>query len=137
MFCIIFSFKYKLALCVGESMGPTFKNPELLLINKRAYVSDPPKRFDIVAIFDPVTNEKLIKRIIGLPNEKIEIINGEFYINGTYLEYPFSSERVAGAYYSTGPSFLSSHSYFYIGDARETSCLGVIVEKQLIGRVVD
>ena len=137
IFCLIFSFKYRVTLCVGESMEPTFKNPELLLINKRAYATNSPKRFDVVALFDPVMNEMLIKRIIGLPNEKIEIINGEFYINGSYLKYPFSSERVDGPYYSTGPIVLSSNSYFYIGDARETSCSGIFLQEQLMGRVGD
>ena len=118
-------------------MEPTLGNPELILINKQAYASGSPKRFDIVAIFDPVTNEMLVKRIVGLPGERVEIVNGEIYINNTYLKYPFSSEKVDSPYYNVNSVILSSNSYFYIGDARKTSSMGVVLSKQLMGKIIN
>ena len=123
-------------LCTGGSMVPTFKNPELILINKRAYTSESPKRFDIVAIFDPSWNENLIKRVVALPGEKLEIINGEFYINDTLLKFPFSTEKITNHTYCAGPVILPSNSYFYIGDARASSSMGIFLNKQLIGKVL-
>ena len=70
----------------GDSMRPTLKNREILLLKKydRSF-----KRFDIVVI--DYDNDRLIKRIIGLPGETIKIENDKLYINGKYIKQNFKT----------------------------------------------
>jgi signal peptidase I len=71
---------------VGESMEPTLMNEELVLIEKVGYYFSEPSRFDIVIFEREGEVELLVKRVIGLAGETVEIINGEIYINGEKLK---------------------------------------------------
>lgn len=71
-------------------MNPTLNNGDYLIINKIAYLSKKPERGDIIVfkskLVDGHGNEKdLLKRVIGLPGERIEIKNNQVYINGSKL----------------------------------------------------
>ena len=81
-----------------------------------------PKRYDII-IFkfpDDETSAPFVKRIIGLPNEKVEIKNGKVYINDSSvsLDDSFINEKTTGNY---GPFFVPNNSYFVLGDNRNHS----------------
>ncbi len=111
----------------GDSMVPTLENGETLILNKMAKF----KRFDVVVI--KTADENLIKRIIALPNETIEVRNEKLYIN---------DEAVADNYKDGhtddfGPITLKENEYFVMGDNREISkdsrYLGPIEEKYIIG----
>lgn len=66
----------------SESMESTIMTGDMLIANRLAYLNSEPERGDIVVFKYPVDEEQLyIKRIIGLPNEKVEIIDGKVYIN--------------------------------------------------------
>ena len=64
----------------GESMEKTLQNNDIMILNKMAYKFNDIKRFDIVVI--DITDEYIIKRVIGLPGEKVEYKNNKLYING-------------------------------------------------------
>ena len=67
-------------IVVGDSMVPTLKDGQILLLNKFDYKFNEIERYDIVVI--KVGKSEIIKRIIGLPGENIEYKNNTLYING-------------------------------------------------------
>lgn len=79
-------------IVVGDSMVPTLKDNQLLLLNKIDYKFNKIKRYDIVVI--KVGKSEIIKRVIGLPGENIEYRNNQLYINGHTAEndYNFDTE---------------------------------------------
>ena len=71
----------------GFSMTPTLQNGEYILINRLAYKTGQPARGDIIVVSLPADNgQDLIKRVIGLPGETVNINNGSVYINGVRLQ---------------------------------------------------
>ena len=67
---------------IGNSMAPTLEDEQFLVVNKLGYRLNEPQRGDVVVFEDPHNpGRKLIKRVIGLPGEVIEIQHGEVYIS--------------------------------------------------------
>ena len=98
---------------IGESMNPTYNNVDYLLIDKLSNKFD---RSDIIVAHNPKEqNQFMIKRIIGLPNEKVEIKNGDIFINGKILSEDYiinkTNENIAGT--------LDSNQYFVLSDNRD------------------
>jgi signal peptidase I len=138
----------------AESMAPTLMAHDRVLINKVRYRSQAPRRGDIV-IFEPTTLLKeqglidpFIKRIIGIPGDRVELKGGNVYINGTRLPEPYlaadtatSSDICAG---SPTPAFLVKpvkippRQYLVLGDNRANSydsrCWGLIHRDDIIGQ---
>ena len=83
---VIRTYFYTPVLVNGDSMKPTLKDKQLLLLNK---YDKSLKRFDIV-VLTRENNEKLIKRVIGLPGEYVEYKNGKLYIDGKIVKDNFS-----------------------------------------------
>ena len=67
----------------GTSMVPTLNNGDYMLLNEIGYRINGVKRFDIVVAY--IDGEMLIKRVIGLPGEKIEYAYNKLYVNGVEL----------------------------------------------------
>ena len=69
---------------IGDSMNPVLENGDIVLVNRFKYDASAPKRGDII-VFKPNGNENLhssIKRIVGLPGETVQIVDGIIYIDG-------------------------------------------------------
>ena len=78
----------------GQSMEPSLHSDERLVVEKLSYRLRGPQRFDIVVIRVPSQGDDLlIKRVIGLPGETVEIRDGVVYINGVELGEPFVEQR--------------------------------------------
>ncbi|MEI5919513.1 signal peptidase I [Bacillus cereus] len=75
----------------GNSMYPTLKDNDRTLINKQAYKIGSIHHNDIVAINLKAKNKHLVKRVIGLPGDKIEYINSKLFINNQLKSDNFSS----------------------------------------------
>ncbi|MEF9990545.1 MAG: signal peptidase I [Romboutsia sp.] len=75
----------------GQSMHPTLENKDYIIVNKLAYIREMPNRGDVVTFKSNLINEKtgqrknLVKRVIGLPGEHLEIKDNKVYINGKLL----------------------------------------------------
>lgn len=106
------------------AMIPTLQINDRLIIDKITYKFTPPERGDII-IFSPTQTlqeqnfqDDFIKRIIGLPGETVEVINGQVKINNQPLEEPYIAEPPT---YEYGPSTVPENNYFVLGDNRNNS----------------
>ena len=105
----------------SPSMEDTIMTGDRIFGNRLAYVFGDPQRFDIVIFRYPDDESQLfIKRIIGLPGETVEIIDGKVYIDGseTPLDDSFTPETPTGNY---GPYTVPENCYFMLGDNRNNS----------------
>ena len=80
MIIILFKiFIFNFILVKGDSMNPKYKNNDFMFLNKIIYSFKPIRRGEVIVL--KYKNNDLIKRIIGLPNDKIKVENGKLYIN--------------------------------------------------------
>ncbi len=105
----------------GASMEPNFHNDQLIVVNRAAYVFGVPARGDVIVFHDPEDPaHDFIKRIIGLPNEVIEIRDGTVFINNVKLDEPyiaqFCQDRRCDGVWTT-----DAEHYFVLGDNRDHS----------------
>ena len=121
-FVLVFSAGMKISV-IGVSMSPALSNGEEVLINRFVYKLFSPKRGDVIA-FLPNGNTNshyYLKRVIGLPGEKIQIIGGYVYVNGELLEEDESYDKIADAGIAESEILLGSDEYFVLGDNRNIS----------------
>lgn len=122
----------------GKSMEPTFFESERLLIEKFAPRFETLERGDIIIFNHPHDpGKRLIKRIIGLPGERVRIDRGIVYINGKPLEEPWleKAER-DGSHHDE--ELVPEGAYFVLGDNREISNdsrrIGTIARGDIVGK---
>lgn len=122
----------------GESMEPNMHNKELILLNISKYNSSQPKRGDAVVVRYPgdPDHRKYVKRVVGLPGEKLEIKNGRVYINDNLLEEYYIAYDVP-----TEPDKvyqISNDQYFLMGDNRpfsnDSRYFGAVEKRFIIGQ---
>ena len=107
----------------GHSMNNTLKNEDVMLVNKVAYKYRGPKRYDVI-IFKPNignVSDYYTKRIIGLPGETVQIVDGKVYIDGKVLEDDVIDEVIYNAGNAAKPIKLGYNEYFVLGDNRNNS----------------
>lgn len=102
----------------GHSMMPTLEEGEYIIINKLSYYLDEPERGDIIVLRFPNDRTRdFIKRVIGVPGDRIEIGNGEVKVNGVALEEPYLNAPPS----YTGSWTVPADQYFVLGDNRNNS----------------
>lgn len=105
----------------GSSMNDTLSDGDFLIVEKMSYYLHEPERFDIVT-FQYSKDINYIKRIIGLPGEKVQIIDGYVYINDKQLEEDvYGNEIIQDAGIAREPVYLGENQYFVLGDNRNSS----------------
>ena len=120
----------------GTSMEPTLSNGDIVLLTKTT-------RFDRGDLCGFTWNNKLlIKRVIGLPGDWIEIdTDGTIYLNGEKLEEPYVERKALGECDLEFPFQVPQEQYFVVGDMRESSIdsrntvIGCIPKDQIVGKV--
>ena len=74
----------------GDSMLPSFGQGNVVLVSRRAFKGSGPARRDVVALHDPEGSGRLyLKRIIGLPGERVALSEGLLYVDGEQLDEPY------------------------------------------------
>lgn len=113
------TFIISLEVIQGSSMYPTFQRGEFYLVNKFMYNLVEPQRGDAVIIKNVwLREDELIKRVIGMPGDILEIKDGKVYLNGE----PFDESYVNGKTFpDKGPLKVKGNMYFVMGDNREFS----------------
>ncbi|PZO39182.1 MAG: signal peptidase I [Pseudanabaena frigida] len=148
---IAFGFRVAVAqayyLPPSGSMEPTLQNYDRIVVDKLSYRFQTPQRYDII-VFEPTNavvngcglsldkqKSSLIKRVIGLPGDRIEIKEGTTYINGQPLSEPY---LVKAPEYELPPMTVPANSYFALGDNRNNSCdghiWGFVPQQNIIGK---
>ncbi len=131
---LIRTFLVTPAIVNGPSMDNTLKDGQLVIINKLIYRIDDIERFDVVVVKNKADKDKIIKRVIALPNETIEFKNDRLFVNGDLLITDFKAGHTEDFIYTTGDD-----EYFVMGDNRTVSkdsrYLGTFSKKDIIGRV--
>ena len=107
----------------GSSMETTLSDGDQLLVDKLSYRFQDPKRFDIIVFpYQYEENTYYIKRIIGLPGETVQVVDGYVYINGSRLESDiYGNERMDDPMAASQPITLGEDEYFVLGDNRNHS----------------
>jgi signal peptidase I len=103
---------------LGQSMEPTLHSSQRVVIEKVSYLLHGPRRGDIVVINSSDQSEMLIKRVVGLPGESIEVKNGRVFINGELLEETWTLRQGGGHF---GPQTIPPLHVFVLGDNRGAS----------------
>ena len=122
----------------GQSMEPSLHDGQYLIASKVTYWLHPPERGDIVVLLPPTGQSSIpyIKRVIGLPGDKVEIREGRVWVNGIALNEP---------YISGPPSYQESQvvkegNYFVLGDNRNNSsdshAWGLLPVDHIIGKAI-
>ena len=126
----------------GPSMQPTFTEGDLVFLSKIHYKINDVKRNEII-IFENNGVKNLIKRVIGLPGEKIEYKDNKLYINDKAYEEEYLGKDVVTYDFKTsdvGPEIIPDNCYLVLGDNRTNSQdsreLGCIKKEQIIGKVI-
>ena len=104
---------------LGQSMEPNLHSAQRVVVEKVTYrFFHGPRRGDIVVIDLPDQSEMLIKRVVGLPGETVEVRGGTVYIDGQELEEPWETNPGGGNY---GPTTIPPLHVFVFGDNRGAS----------------
>ena len=129
----------------GSSMLPNFHDKDYLIIDRISYYTGQPKRGDVVVLKYPKDpSQFFIKRIVGLPGEKVQISQGYVTIynkehpQGTRLQEPYLPNQ-AETFGRPEPTQLGSDEYFVLGDNRTASSdsrvWGILPRENIIGKV--
>ena len=127
---VVFSAGYKLIFVKGDSMAPTVPHGSVVLVDKIEYKMFNPSRFDVAVIRDREDGGYMVKRIIGLPYEKVEIKDGEVFINDKKIQCSFRKKILENL--GWGPRYLPKDVYFYIGDNRKETAWGLVHKRDIL-----
>lgn len=107
----------------GSSMNPNFQSRELVVVEKLTYLMGDIERGDVVAARFPADAQKtrLLKRVVGLPGELVELKDDRFYIDGEALLERYPTISGLPPYDEIESILLGPSEYFLVGDNRPGS----------------
>lgn len=119
---LLHHFVFNLSVVEGQSMQPTLEQSERLFVNKAAYLFGEPKRGDVVILRNPGNRREqyLVKRIVGVPGDVLEIRQNLLYVNGELYDRPYTADApVPGG--DEGPIDIPPGYFYVLGDNRFNS----------------
>jgi len=121
----------------GISMEPTYHDGAFAFANRASYWFRAPARGDVVALRMAGLHLVYVKRIVGLPGERVAIVDGTVLINGAPLPEPTVVRRLP---WTMAPVDVAADEYFVVGDNRsmtiENHSLGRVKRARLVGRLL-
>jgi signal peptidase I len=149
IFAFIRTFFFSNYVVEGESMMPTLEDGNKLVVNKIGYQIGDLDRFDVI-VFHANEKEDYVKRIVGLPGDRIKYEDDQLYINGKKINEPFLDiyrsqafgGRLTGDFTLqevTGEKTVPKDKLFVLGDNRlgswDSRHFGFISVEQVVGKV--
>ena len=137
---ILKTFVFQIAYVKGPSMKPTLYEGQILIISKISYFIGTPTRGEIVVVNDSLERKDLIKRVIGMPNETIDIKEDHVFINDIELNPDYTELPTQDNGFQK--SKVPDESYFVMGDNRPESrdsrseSLGFVKKSDIVGKAV-
>lgn len=128
----------------GDSMEPNYHDKENVLVEKISVHTNHIDRFDVI-VFYPYgrsSSEYFVKRVIGLPGEKIQILDSDIYINDTLLDENYGKDPMDHGGIAEEPIVLGEDEYFVLGDNRLISqdsraeSVGPVKKENIGGKVI-
>jgi signal peptidase I len=123
----------------SNSMSPTLRAGDHVLVEKISHRSDHPHRRDIIAFRLPGSEQLLIKRVVGVAGDAVSIEDGVLVVNQAPVAEPFVDQNLMDATYF-GPVTVPAHAVFVLGDNRPNSIdsrtFGTVSIENIAGRVV-
>lgn len=116
-FMLLMNLFFPRYMVEGKSMEPNLHETERLFVSNVDAMTGSLIRGEVVVAISPVGEISVVKRLIGLPGERIEVRGGAVYINGVALDEPYLSEPP----HYTGEWQLGDNEYFLLGDNRNHS----------------
>ncbi|HYF82683.1 MAG TPA: signal peptidase I [Clostridia bacterium] len=137
---ILKTYIFQVALVNQISMEPTLHEGQVLIIAKVNYLFKDPARGEIVVLKDELENKYLIKRVIGLPGEVIDIKNDKVYINGEelkpdYTEVPTQDNGFLESKVPEGKYFVMGDNRLHSRDSRSDT-VGFVSRSNIVGKAV-
>ncbi|MBO1305302.1 signal peptidase I [Enterococcus sp. 669A] len=122
----------------GESMNPTFWEQEVVQVKAHHQ----PERFDVVVMHPPNDPDALyLKRVVGLPGERIDYQNGQLFVNSKPVTDEFAEQTEDFVWEQINNGLISKDYYFVLGDNRmiskDSRIFGLVPEKQILGIVTE
>jgi signal peptidase I len=142
---LIKTFLFQAFYIPSESMVPTLEKNDRVLVNKLSYKLHDVHRGDLVVFTAPPGEEAdvkdLVKRVVGLPGDKVSFHNGSVYIDDKKLDEGYLPDGVVTTATCGVPDEVTvpADHYWVMGDNRQASkdsrCFGPIAESKIVGRV--
>lgn len=136
-------FVISVAVVDGDSMEPALHDGERVWIDRFRYRFAEPERYDIVVFRYRYRDDRYyMKRIIGLPGETVQIIDGSVYVDGKALDEAYGMEPMEKAKRAEEPVLLGADEYFVLGDNRNHSTdsrdsdVANVAREQITGKVI-
>ncbi len=142
---VLFDLAIPRSLVDGHSMEPTFHGDDRLVVSRAHYLLGRPERGDIVVFNSLVPSEAdrgvmLIKRLVGLPGETVELRDQLVYINGEPLAEPYIKEECRLSRCSDETWVLGDDEYFVMGDnrnnSRDSRRFDAVPIQKIVGQVI-
>ncbi|MDP6524868.1 MAG: signal peptidase I [Kiritimatiellia bacterium] len=138
---VMTQYVFQVSHVLGESMVPSLSDGEQCFIQRWIYILRSPNRGEVVAIYLPRYDDLSVKRIIALPYERVQIKDGQVFVNDDLLQEDYLTN---GTHTYNGPlsdqTFRVEHDcYFVLGDNRENSIdsrwFGAVHKDCITGRI--
>lgn len=142
---VAFTFVYYIGQrtsVIGDSMSPKFENGEQILVDRFIYMITDPKPNDII-VFQPNGNTKshyFVKRVVGVPGDKVQVIEGALYVNGSMFEEEIDAPSMEFAGLAEEEITLGAGEFFVLGDNRNNSedsryaNIGMVKKEHIVGK---
>lgn len=144
IFVVIYAFLFRPFQVNGQSMFPNYHDGEYILTNLIGLKFGTPNRGEVIVFQSPIDKEKdFIKRIIGLPGDKVMLKGGSIFVNDIKIDessyLPEDFQTYGGAFLSEGNSVtVPAKSFFVLGDNRNFSSdsreWGFVTQEKIIGK---
>ena len=137
----IVTYLFSLQQVMGSSMEPNLNNNDILLLNKVKYRFSDIQRGDVVALKFKDTNY-LVKRVIGIPGDRVEFVDNTLYLNGKKQDEPYLDDVTTEDFSlkDLGYDVIPEDMYFVLGDNRENSSdsreLGLVAREYILGKTM-